>query len=342
MRRLMAMALVLVSVLGPRVASGQFGGFGGGRGRRGGGDQEMGGRGLPAPKMPGAELEGPPDSAAAQDLLTLKDDQSARYAQAYDSFMTATKPQRDSAALMTDKMHDRLASGDRAAAMFYADRLREFGDYLKDRQDKFESMLHHMLTSDQMKAYRAWKDQQDHAYEVKNREEALRWQRVGGERGGFGGFGNGGRMAEAPPDQRTVIPSVAGVARPDLGSQAVRVGRTVFITAQLAVDSAGALVGGDLKAQTDRAFANLAAVLRAVGARPQEVVALTIYVVGYKPEQLAVIRAEAPAYFETNSPAATLLGVESLSRDGALIAVGATAVTGTSSMFSRLAGDGDR
>jgi len=334
MRRVMMVAVTLASVIGAQTAWGQFGGFGG-RGGRGGGP-DMGGRANPAPKMPGAELEGPPDSAAARAVLTLSDEQAARYVQAYDSFMTATRSPRDSVALVTEKMHDRLAIGDRAAATFYADRLREIGDYLKDRQEKFEGgPLRHVLTSDQMKAYRRWKEDQDRVYEEKNREEALRWQRESfGERAGFGGMG---RTSEAQPEQRTATASVAGVGRPDLGSQAVRVGRTVYITAQLPVDSGGTVVGGDLRAQADRAFANLATVLRGLGAQPQDVVALTIYVVGYKPEQLEAVRAAGPAYFGANAPIATVLGVEALSRPGALIAIGATAVQATSSWFDRAA-----
>jgi enamine deaminase RidA (YjgF/YER057c/UK114 family) len=305
----------------------------------------MGARAFPAPKLPGAELEGPPDSAAARAVLTLSNDQAARYAQAYDSFMTATRPQRDSAALATDKMNERLATGDRAAAMFYADRLREFGDFLKSQQEKFEGQLHRFLSGDQIKAYRRWKDDQDRIYEEKNREEALRWQRPSmGERGGFGGGGGGGggRMGEAPPDPRTVIPTVAGVAHADLGSQAVRVGRTLYITSQLALDSTGALIQGDLRAQAERAFANLTAVLRGAGAQPQDIVALTIYVVDYKPDQLPIVRSAGSSYFGTNPPAVTILGVEALAREGAVIAVGATAVTSGASWFSRMAGEGDR
>ena len=110
-------------------------------------------------------------------------------------------------------------------------------------------------------------------------------------------------------------------------------GRTVYVASQLAVDSTGALVArGDLRAQAGRAFANLAAVLRAAGAGPQDVVALTIYVVDYQPAQLATIRDAGAAYIGPNPPITTVLGVQSLSRDGALIAVAATALTGSSGL----------
>ncbi len=316
MRRTLVTAALLVFAVSSREARGQWGGFGGrGQGMGGGGF----GREAAAPRLPGAELDGPPDSAMARTLLDFSDQQAARYGQAYDSFMVATRPQRDSARAVTEKMNDRLDSGDRAAALFYAERLQELGRYLKDRQDKFEVQLRHLLTGDQSKSYRRWKEDQERAAEEKAREDALRWRQAA-----FGGE----RMAPLP-EQKAFLASPPGTPRPDLGSQAVRVGRTVYVSSQLPLDSAGALVGaGNLAAQALRAFANLGAVLRATGASPPDVVALTIYVADYKPSQLAAIRDAGAAYFGANPPITTVLGVQSLSREGALIAVGATAVTG--------------
>ena len=314
--RLGMAAALLVCTLSPRMAWGQVGGYGG-RGRGMGGLDRYG---PPAPKLPGPELDGPPDSATARELLGLTQDQAARYAQAYDSFMVATRPQRDSARLATDKMNDRLDSGDLAAAMFYAERLQDLGKYLRNRQDKFEDDLKRLVSSDQMKSYRRWKDEQDRAAEAKRREDALRWREAA-----FGGE----RPATAP-ERKTVIADAAGVAHADLGSQAVRVGRTVYVASQLAVDSAGTLVGGDLRNQAERAFANLTTVLRSAGASPQDVVAVTIYVANYRPADFATIRDAGALYFGPNPPTVTLLGVQSLGREGALVAVGATAITGAS------------
>ncbi len=317
MRRALVAATLLTFTIAP-VAWGQWGGFGG-RGGRSGGDP-MGREAPGAPRLPGPELDGPADSGLAQGLLNLTPEQAARYAQAYDSFMVATRPQRDSARAATEKMNDRLASGDRAAALFYAERLQDLGKYLKDRQDKFEDSLRHLLTADQVKTYRRWKEDEERGAEAKRREDALRWREAA----------FGGERMTAIPEQKTLVASAAGVARPDLGSQAVRVGRTVYVASQLALDSAGGLVGtGDLKVQAERAFANVAGVLRAAGGAPQDVVALSIYVVNYRPAQLATIRDAGAAYFGLNAPVATVLGVQSLARDGALVAVAATAVTGT-------------
>ena len=55
---------------------------------------------------------------------------------------------------------------------------------------------------------------------------------------------------------------------------------------------------------------------------------LTIYVVNYDPKDLAAIRDAGGAYFSgRDAPAATILGVQSLTQPGLLIAIEATAVT---------------
>lgn len=272
-----------------------------------------------APKMPGVELTGPLDTALARVTLNLTTDQATRYAQAYDSFMVATRPQRDSTQAAIVKMNERLDGGDRAAAMFYAERLQELGKYLKDRQDGFEGDLRRFLTGDQVKAYKKWREGEDQATERKRRADQLRWDEAG-FRGEFGG-----PRGSAAPEIKTALPSPSAVAAPALGSQAVRVGRTVYIAAQLGVDSTGALVGADLRAQAERAFANLAAVLQAAGASPRDVTALTIYVVNYRPADLETIRNAGAAFLGANAPIATVLGVQSLGHDGALISIGATA-----------------
>ena len=92
------------------------------------------------------------------------------------------------------------------------------------------------------------------------------------------------------------------------------------------MDSSGAPAGSDLRAQAEHAFANLTAVLQAANASRRDVMALTIYVVNYHPADLETIRTAGAAFFGTNAPVVTVLGVQSLSRDGALIAIDATAM----------------
>ena len=285
-------------------------------GYRGG---SQGGRyGPPAPKLPGIELVGPLDTALARGTLTLTPDQSTRYRQAYDSFMVATRPQRDSANAAIAKMNERLDDGDRAAAMLYVEQLQDLGKYLKDRQDRFESDLRRFLNGDQIKAYKKWREDQDQAADRKRRDNQRRWDEAG-FRGEFVAPG------AAAPEIKTALPTPPGVAAPAVGSPSVRVGRAVYVTGQLGVDSAGTLVGSDLRAQAERAFANLRVVLQSAGASLRDVTTLTIYVVNYRPADLETIRTAGAAYFSANAPIATVVGVQSLGHDDALISIGATA-----------------
>ena len=111
-------------------------------------------------------------------------------------------------------------------------------------------------------------------------------------------------------------------------THAVRVGGTVYVSGEVALDSTGQLGGGgDLRAQAAQAFANLATVLRIAGASPADVAKLTIYIVDATPGDLDAIRAAAPDFFpQRNPPAGTVVGVQRLPREGLLIAVDATAV----------------
>src|SRR5207237_8067921 len=190
------------------------GGFG-----RGGMSQSR--YGPSAPRLPGVELAGPLDSATARRLLGRNEQDAAHEAQAYDSCMVATRPQRDSAAVATDKMNERLDGGDRAAALFYAERLQDFGKYLKDRQDRFESDLRRFLTGDEVKKYRKWKEGEEHAADQKRREDELRWREAA--------FGGGSfRTSAAPvPEPKASVPNAPGVAAPDLGAEVVHSGRTI-------------------------------------------------------------------------------------------------------------------
>src|SRR5215207_826231 len=75
-------------------------------------------------------------------------------------------------------------------------------------------------------------------------------------------------------------------------------GRLVFIAGQEPEDEQGNLVGpGDLAAQARQVFANVGRALAAAGARPDQVARISIYVVGYRREQLPVIEAGRLALF---------------------------------------------
>ena len=324
MRRLILTTGLLCWLVIPGTLQGQFGGgFGGERGRIGRGpDRDPTAN---APKLPGAELEGPPDSSTIRSFLDLTDQQAARYAQAYDSFMVATRPQRDSARVTAEKMDQRLDGGDRAAALFYAERLNELGKVLRERQARFEDLLGKWLTSAQLKSYRQWRDQQDRVIVERQREDALRWRIMPDGFAGQGGF----QPRREEPKTTLTVP---GVEPPAIGAQVVRVGRTLYVASQLPLDSTGNLVGGnDLSLQAKQAFANLSTVLRGAHANARDVVELTIYVVDYRPTDLSMIRDAAAALFPSwSAPVVTVLDVQALAREGARIAIAATALAATS------------
>lgn len=148
----------------------------------------------------------------------------------------------------------------------------------------------------------------------------------GGREGGRGG--PGGRMGGGVDPTATRYINPGTLAALDGFTHAVRVGQMVYVSGEVALDSMGGLVGpGDLAAQARQAFANLAFVLNIAGVSPADVVQLNVYVVGYKPGDLALIREAGATFFpQRNPPAGIVLGVAALPREGLLIAVDAVAV----------------
>ncbi len=111
-------------------------------------------------------------------------------------------------------------------------------------------------------------------------------------------------------------------------SQVVRVetGDTalLFISGQVAVDLAGNLVGpGDVAAQADQVYRNLAAILAAHGATFADVVKLNTYLVNIADRPaLAAMRGR---YLADPFPASTLVAVAALAHPDYLIEVEAVA-----------------
>jgi enamine deaminase RidA (YjgF/YER057c/UK114 family) len=106
-----------------------------------------------------------------------------------------------------------------------------------------------------------------------------------------------------------------------------RAARTIYISGQVAFDKDGKVVGkGDLRAQTKQVFDNLKVCLEAAGASFADVVKITTYVKGFKPEQRVPITEIRNQYLAKPLPASTLVGVETLVLDDLLIEVEAVAV----------------
>ena len=109
---------------------------------------------------------------------------------------------------------------------------------------------------------------------------------------------------------------------------AVHGGVTLQISGQIAVGLDGKVVGpGDLKAQTRLVFDNVKAIVEQAGGTLADLVKITQYVVGLKPEHRALITEVRNDYVsQTQPPASTMIGVPSLVMDGLLIEVEAVAV----------------
>jgi enamine deaminase RidA (YjgF/YER057c/UK114 family) len=108
----------------------------------------------------------------------------------------------------------------------------------------------------------------------------------------------------------------------------VQGGKTLYVAGQVAFDKDRDLIGhGDLAAQCRLSFANLKTALEAGGARPADVVKLTIYVKNYTPEALdALEEGYAVCFGSERGFACTLIGVQSLARESLLVEVEAIAV----------------
>ena len=124
-----------------------------------------------------------------------------------------------------------------------------------------------------------------------------------------------------------------GLPKPDVYRQmSVATGtRTVFLSGQVARNADGEPVGpGDLAAQTEQAYLNVATALAAVGATFDDVAKLNVYVVDLAPEKLddfgaGVMRAAERLGIDPIKPI-TLLGVSALAEPDLMVEVEATAV----------------
>lgn len=102
-------------------------------------------------------------------------------------------------------------------------------------------------------------------------------------------------------------------------------GRLAFVSGQGGQDRTGGL-SPDFGAQVRQAYANLAAVLAALGAGPEQVVKLTVYVVDHDMAKLGVLTGAVVEMFGTHLPAQTLVPVPKLAVDPMLFEVEAVAL----------------
>lgn len=92
-------------------------------------------------------------------------------------------------------------------------------------------------------------------------------------------------------------------------------GWLAFVSGQSGHDSTGAL-SDDFAAQVTQTYANLAHVLEALGARPDQVAKLVVYVVDHDMSKLGVLTQAVMAMFGSALPAQTLVPVPMLAVPG--------------------------
>lgn len=105
-------------------------------------------------------------------------------------------------------------------------------------------------------------------------------------------------------------------------------GRTVYLAGQTGTDADGRIVDGGVVAQFEQALTNLLAALRAVGGGPDDLAAITIYIVDV-PAYRAASRQIGAVWRRLcgrEYPAAAGIGVARLWDDEALVEVAGVAV----------------
>lgn len=109
-------------------------------------------------------------------------------------------------------------------------------------------------------------------------------------------------------------------------TDAVKAGNTVYMSGLASVDAKGAVIAkGDPAGQARQTFRNLGLVLDAVGATPNDVVKVTLYLTNV--EHRLLINPVRKEFFGDHRPASTLVEISRLAYDDLLIEVDAIAVT---------------
>ncbi len=125
---------------------------------------------------------------------------------------------------------------------------------------------------------------------------------------------------------RDVIHTDAAPAAIGTYSQAVRVGNTVYLSGQIPLDPvSGELVQGEIRAEIERAFANLKAVCEAAGGTLADLVKLNVYLTDLG--HFAEVNAVMSGLFVQPYPARAAIGVAQLPR-GARVEVDGVLVLG--------------
>jgi enamine deaminase RidA (YjgF/YER057c/UK114 family) len=101
--------------------------------------------------------------------------------------------------------------------------------------------------------------------------------------------------------------------------------RVAYISGQGGFDSTGGL-SPDFATQVAQAYANLGTAFEGIGAKPDQVAKLTVYVVNHDMSKLGVLTQNVMAMFGNKLPAQTLISVPKLAIDPMLFEVEAVVV----------------
>lgn len=138
-----------------------------------------------------------------------------------------------------------------------------------------------------------------------------------------------GISTAATANELTIVnPPILGDPTPNGYSTAVIVpagGKIAYISGQGGQDSTGAL-SPDFAAQVKQAYANLRAALEALGAKPDQVAKLTVFVVDHDMSKLGALTRNVTEMFGDRLPAQTLVPVPKLAIDPMLFEVEAVVV----------------
>jgi 2-iminobutanoate/2-iminopropanoate deaminase len=97
-------------------------------------------------------------------------------------------------------------------------------------------------------------------------------------------------------------------------SQGIKAGSLLFLSGQIPLDPAtGAMIEGDIAAQTHRVFANLAAVLVAAGSSFDNVVRTTVYLADMN--DFGIVNEIYGTYFSSPAPARATVQAARLPKD---------------------------
>lgn len=124
---------------------------------------------------------------------------------------------------------------------------------------------------------------------------------------------------------RNIISTPAAPQAIGTYSQAVQIGKTVYLSGQIGLDPAAMQLVDGIEAQVRRVFDNLSAVVQAAGGTLDDVVKLNIFLTDLG--HFALVNSIMAEYFHAPYPARAAVGVASLPR-GALVEADGVMVLG--------------